>query len=71
VFELRLFDFVVLVASIDLVESNAYLNGSIKRKRPDTDETTAKMASKDETKKTISKEERVRTIDEKQIEQFN
>ena len=38
----------VIVPSLNLVDSNAYLNGSLKRKRPENEETTTKPTSKEE-----------------------
>jgi hypothetical protein len=37
-----------LVSSINLVDNNAYLNGNIKRKRTENEETTTKSSSKEE-----------------------
>ena len=38
----------ILVPSINLVDNNAYLNGNLKRKRPENEETKIKPTTKDE-----------------------
>jgi len=41
------------VPSINLVENNAYLNGNLKRKRPQNEETTPKPATKEDRKRAM------------------
>lgn len=46
--------------SINLVENNAYLNGNVKRKRPDNAEATTATTTTTTTAKPTTKEDRVR-----------
>ncbi len=43
-----------LVPSINLVDNNAYLNGNLKRKRTENEETTVKPTTKEERVRNIN-----------------